>query len=135
MARERIVQYNVTDDFTGEKIEETEAEYIRFEVGGFEYSFEVGAATRTKFKTALKAFITAGDKDFDEDKGYGPFKRAKGKPVAGAPAANSERAEWQQRVRSWGQSVGHDVKDKGRIASKVIDAYVAAHPDDPDPGA
>jgi hypothetical protein len=135
MARERIVQYNVTDDFSGASIEETEAEWITFTTGGFEYRFEVGKATRDKFNKALAAFITKGNEDFDEDKGYGSFKRQLGKPVAGAPAANSERAEWQQRVRSWGQSVGHDVKEKGRIASKVIDAYIAANPDDPDPGA
>jgi len=134
VAREKIVQYKVTDDFTGDSIEETEAEYIKFQISGVEYSFEVGAATRTKFKTALKAFIAKGDSEQDED-GMGPHRRVLGRAVPTALLATSEKSQWLARVREWAGSNGHKVAEKGRIAQKVTDAYTEANPNDPEPDA
>lgn len=59
-----------------------------------------------------------------------PLAPVRTRTGSGASAAVSE---WNRRVRSWAQSVGHTVADRGQLKAEITEAYSRANPNDPKP--
>ncbi|MDX2578037.1 Lsr2 family protein [Streptomyces scabiei] len=74
------------------------------------YDIDLGVASLEKF---LKAFAPYADK-----------AREVAAPVVATPVKlGSASSHDLNAIRSWAKGAGHDVKDKGRIASSIIEAY------------
>lgn len=74
---------------------------------------DLGKASRDKLLKALEPFVSKA-------------RESKTQPVAtqgSFTAAPSKSAHDLNAIRDWAKGAGHDVKDKGRIASNVIEAY------------
>lgn len=80
------------------------------------YEVDMGKASRDKLAKALEPFLkNAREKS-------APIVR----PTQGsftAPAAKSSSPHDLNAIREWAKGAGHDVKDKGRIAVAIIEAY------------
>lgn len=74
---------------------------------------DLGKANRDKLIKALEPFVSKA-------------RESKAQPVASQgsfTATPSKSAHDLNAIRSWAKGAGHDVKDKGRIASSIIEAY------------
>ncbi|MET8270170.1 histone-like nucleoid-structuring protein Lsr2 [Streptomyces sp. NPDC005096] len=74
---------------------------------------DLGKASREKLFKALEPFVSKA-------------RTAKTQPVATQTtftASPSKSAHDLNAIRVWAKGAGHDVKDKGRIASSIIEAY------------
>jgi hypothetical protein len=73
----------------------------------------LGKANRDKLIKALEPFVSKA-------------RESKTQPVASQgtlTASPSKSAHDLNAIRAWAKTAGHDVKEKGRIASTVIEAY------------
>ncbi|MEV4337381.1 histone-like nucleoid-structuring protein Lsr2 [Streptomyces sp. NPDC049590] len=95
------------DDDTDKLTTETYWRYPSLEI-------DLGKASREKLLKALEPFVSKA-------------REAKAQPVATqttfSSAAKSSSPHDLNAIRAWAKEAGHDVKDKGRIASTIIEAY------------
>ncbi|MZE50118.1 Lsr2 family protein [Streptomyces sp. SID5770] len=76
---------------------------------------DLGAANREKLLKALEPFVSkAREGKAQSYASQGSFS---------APAAKSSSPHDLNAIRAWAKGAGHDVKDKGRIAGNIIEAY------------
>ncbi|MFF8482904.1 Lsr2 family DNA-binding protein [Streptomyces antibioticus] len=76
---------------------------------------DLGKVSRDKLLKALEPFVSKA-------------RESKAQPVATqgsftASAAKSSSPHDLNAIRAWAKGAGHDVKEKGRIASSIIEAY------------
>lgn len=86
---------------------------VRFSLEGRNYEIDLTDANAEKLRAALAPFIAAG------------------RSVAGSRGAAPRRSRSASgdlaAIRSWAQSQGYTVGDRGRISSEIRDAYDRAH--------
>lgn len=86
---------------------------VRFGLEGRQYEIDLTDANAEKLRAALAPFIAAG------------------RSVAGSRATAPRRSRASggdlAAIRSWAQSNGYTVGDRGRISSEIRDAYDRAH--------
>lgn len=112
MAQKQIV--TITDDIDGREGAET----VSFSYAGRTYRIDLGEKNRAKLEKALEPFISAARKSGSSSKARRSSSRAKGS-TASAP----DRAA----VRAWAVENGFEVSSRGRLSSKVVEAYQQAH--------
>ncbi|MEU3552730.1 histone-like nucleoid-structuring protein Lsr2 [Streptomyces fragilis] len=75
------------------------------------YEIDLGEGSRDKLVAALAPFVEKA--------------REVAAPITATPVrqTSSGPSHDLNAIREWAKSAGHDVKDKGRVAAKVIEAY------------
>jgi hypothetical protein len=102
----------ITDDLTGEVIEDGQAESIDFAVNGKAYTVDLGKDSAAEFHNALDKYIAVAVKVGASPRGPKAAARTKGDLGA---------------IRAWATGNGHRVAARGRISADVKNAYDKAH--------
>ncbi|WP_454044685.1 histone-like nucleoid-structuring protein Lsr2 [Cellulosimicrobium sp. Marseille-Q8652] len=98
----------VTDDLDGTEGAKT----YRFAWQDATYEIDLTDAHRDELLRALAPYIDAGHR-------VGRGRRG------ASTSSTSARGEDQGAVRAWARDNGHEVSDRGRIPTKVLEAYRA----------
>ena len=96
----------LVDDVDGTPAEET----VSFALDGKEYEIDLSAKNAAKLRDAIAPYV-------------GHARRAAGRRRGGRGANGPSPAD----IRAWARDNGFNVPDRGRVASEVREAYVAAH--------
>ena len=139
---ERIVR-QLIDDLDGAEIPDGGGERIEFSFRGVDYHIDLSAANAAKFNKALKPYIDAAAKGAGGSRsgrnndgaakvsGGGRVRRSKanGRTRAKSNGNGNGRgsAEQMAAIREWARNNGHEVAERGRIKSEVVEAFAAAH--------
>ncbi|MGW0930711.1 Lsr2 family DNA-binding protein [Streptomyces sp. NPDC002644] len=97
-----------------------------------EVSFMLNGESRTVWVTEAKAKkITELFEPFVE---HGEEYVPEPEPAIFAAPAKPKKSNPERlaRIRKWARENGHEVKDQGKIARVVMDAYARANPNDPE---
>lgn len=114
MAKRQIVSYKYTDDLTGEELSEDEVSTIEFSYGSIDYTIDLSAENASKLDDFLAPYVDAATK----------VRKSGGSPKAKVTKAEKEDLD---AIRAWARENGHEVKNRGRIAQPIKDAYYAAN--------
>ena len=138
---ERIVR-QLIDDLDGAEIADGGGERIEFSFRGVDYHIDLSAANAAKFNKALKPYLDAAVKVGGSRAGRsadaaatanggGRTRRSKasGRPRARAKSNGNGHgsADQMAAIREWARNNGHEVAERGRIKSEVVEAFAAAH--------
>ncbi|WP_280417277.1 histone-like nucleoid-structuring protein Lsr2 [Nocardia carnea] len=107
MARKVVV--TVIDDVDGVS---AAAETISFSIDGAVYEIDLSESNARELRAGVDKWI--------------PFARKLG-GRGRTTAADVGRRQDARAVREWARRNGHDVPDRGRIPSSILDAYQAAN--------
>ncbi|WP_430336246.1 histone-like nucleoid-structuring protein Lsr2 [Rhodococcus sp. ACT016] len=110
MAQKVVVQ--LIDDLDGDPID-IGGETISFAVNGVEYSIDLNDKNATEFHRKMDYYIKYATR-------VGGRKTTR-------PAKNAADREMTQKIREWANANGHTVSARGRVASRIVEAYTAAH--------
>jgi Lsr2 len=117
------------DDIDGGPAERT----VPFALDGQDYETELGAANLAQLEDSLAPFIAAARPVANHGKRKGKRGRtAPGRiviPPAPAPVDSIDARNRRAKIRAWVKAERPDleVNERGRVSSKVIAAYNAAH--------
>lgn len=103
MARREITQYY--DDLDKTALTEDELRVVRFSLDGTDYTLDLSEQNAEKFLELLKPYLEVAS--------TAPTDRA----------SNANPAD----IRAWAAKNGHQVANRGKIPTKVIDAYRVAN--------
>ncbi|GLY04651.1 MULTISPECIES: Lsr2 family protein [Actinoplanes] len=105
----------LTDDLDGGEADRT----VEFGLDGVNYTIDLSEKNAGKLRKALEPYLTAATR----------LGRSGGVPTAArrvAPVASSRSSRDQnQAIREWANKNGHNVSERGRIPSNVVEAYHA----------
>ena len=106
----------LTDDLDGGEADRT----VEFGLDGVNYTIDLSEKNAGKLRKALEPFLSAATR----------LGRNGGAPAAAAtarratPVATSRSSRDQnQAIREWANKNGHNVSERGRIPSHVVEAY------------
>ena len=119
MAQKTLVQ--LVDDLDGSEAEET----VPFGLDGTSYEIDLSGEHANALREALAPYIVAARKAGGSG---GNGRRGGGRRGSGgssSPAGSGRQRT--QAIREWAREQGMEVNDRGRIPSKVVQAYEAAH--------
>ena len=114
---ERIVR-QLIDDLDGSEIPEGKGESVEFAFRGVSYRIDLTNANVAKLEKALARYIESATKT-------GGSRRRARRRRNGRTGDGSSR-EGLSAIRTWAAKHGHNVSSRGRIPTKVIEAYEAA---------
>lgn len=114
MAQRTIVE--LIDDLDGTSNEDIET--VSFGLDGATYEIDLNDKNAAKLREALDDFVSSGRRI------GGRVRRG---TTPSTPAGTARTKEQTQAIRQWAKKNGHDVSDRGRIPSTVIEAFEAAH--------
>lgn len=119
MAQKVLVQ--LVDDLDGTTSGDIET--VTFGLDGVTYEIDLGKGNAAKLRDGLAEFVSSARRT------GGRTKRAAGvggpRRVAGASTGRSK--EQTQAIREWARANGHDVSERGRIPTSVLEAFEASH--------
>jgi len=113
VAQQLLVQY--VDDIDGTAADSVET--VHFAVDGVSYEIDLNETNSAKLRDSLAGFIANA-------------RRMGGRARRGSssPSSNGTRSRTEtEAIRSWARANGHQISDRGRIPSRVVEAYTAAH--------
>jgi general stress protein YciG len=102
------------DDISGGTADET----VSFGLDGSSYEIDLTTANAEKLRNALSEYVAHGRK-------VSSGRARRGGSSSGG-SARTDR-EQLQAIREWARRNGYEVSDRGRISSKVVEAFNAAH--------
>lgn len=105
----------LVDDLDGTVLEAGDGGTFRFALEGRQYEIDLSSQNAEKLRAALAPFVSAG-RSVAGSRGSGTSRRSS-RGSGGDLAA----------IRSWAQSQGYSVGDRGRISADVREAYERAH--------
>ncbi len=105
------IQVTLVDDVDGSEAAET----VSFSFEGKAYELDLSEKNAKKLRKALEPFVAAARRS-----GGGGRRRQRGS--SGTPRGGGDR-ERTATIRKWAREHGHQVADRGRIPSSVIEAY------------
>ena len=105
----------LVDDLDGSIIENG-GTTVRFALEGRQYEIDLSASNAERLRSALAPFISAG-------------RAASGgtRSTSGSRRPSRNASGELAAIRTWAQSHGHKVGDRGRISAEVREAYERAH--------
>lgn len=109
----RKVQVILTDDLDGKDADET----VTFALDGTSYEIDLSAKNSKALRDAFAPYVGHARR---VTKG----RRSNGS--SGGRTATADRAQ-TQAIRDWARRNGHQVSDRGRIPSTVLEAFNSAH--------
>lgn len=101
----------IVDDLTGAVLPDGEGQTISFSLDGTSYEIDLSKANADALRSDLKRFVDAGRR----------VGRAKS-----AGRRSSSRQD-TTAVRAWARQNGHELSERGRIPTAVVEAYGAAN--------
>lgn len=118
MAQKTVV--TMIDDLTGEEAEHINV--VEFALDGVSYELDLSDENAAKLRDALARYT-------------GAARRTGGRRRAGRTASRSARGnagtsynrETLKAIREWAKQNGHNVSDRGRLPSEVLQAWEQAH--------
>jgi hypothetical protein len=113
----RVIELLVSD-LSGEELEAGEGETIDFSYRGKDYTIDLTEEEADRFDVAIQPFVDAATA-----LGGGSSSRRRSRSRSSSGMTRDEL----QNIRAWARANGHQISDRGRIKSDVIDAYHAAH--------
>ena len=119
MARQTTV--TVTDDLDGS----ANAQEVTFSLDGTAWTIDLGAKNRAALQKALKPYIAKGTQQPNRQT-RGSRAGRSGKGARRAPSPRGGRWDLGE-IRTWADSNGYTVSDRGRISTEVQQAYDSAH--------
>lgn len=102
------VETTLIDDLDGTEAAET----VTFALDGSTYEIDLSQPNADALRGSLAAFVSKA-------------RRAGGRKQAGTPARRG--ASNTQQVRAWAEAQGMTVNSRGRLNSRVVEAYEKAH--------
>jgi hypothetical protein len=113
MAQKVVVE--LVDDLDGTVSEDIST--VNFGLDGAEYEIDLTQENAERLRDTLAGFVSAGRRT------GGRVRR--GTPVSGSVGAGRGAADRERTraIRQWAREHGHELADRGRIPSEVIDAY------------
>jgi hypothetical protein len=109
-----VTLVSMVDDIDGSEGAET----VSFALEGVAYEIDLGDANAQKLRDALATYIAHGRRVGG--------RRTRGGRGRGRSSASADRDQ-VAIIRDWARRNGHEVSDRGRLSSSVIEAYEAAH--------
>jgi len=106
----------LVDDLDGTVLENGAGNSVRFSLEGRSYEIDLSDENTDKLRAALAPFIAAG-------RSVGSSGRAS----SGARRSSRSSGGDLAAIRSWAQSNGFTVGDRGRISADVREAYDRSH--------
>ena len=91
------------------------AETVTFGLDGVTYEIDLSAKNAAALRDALAPWVGHGRRV--------PGRSAGASRGRKAPSAGNDTAA----VREWARANGHQVSERGRLSSTVLEAYAAAH--------
>ncbi|HEY2203671.1 MAG TPA: Lsr2 family protein [Pseudonocardia sp.] len=113
MAQKVVV--SLVDDLDGGQAAET----VQFGLDGRSYEIDLSDDHAAALRDALAEYVAGARRA----SGSGGARRARA--ASGASRATGDR-EQNQAIRDWAREHGHNVSDRGRIPTEVIEAYQQA---------
>ncbi len=108
-------QIVLIDDISGADADET----VTFALDGVTYEIDLTAAHAAELRESLAKWI-----------GHGR-KAGRGTTTAAAPRSTGRRTSADRaqlaKIREWARENGHQISDRGRVSSKILAEYEAAH--------
>ena len=118
MARQTTV--TVTDDLDGS----ANAQEVTLSLDGTAWTIDLGAKNRAALQKALKPYIAkATQQPNRQTRGSRAGRSGKGARRAPSRSTRGDLGE----IRTWANSNGYTVSDRGRISTEVQQAYDSAH--------
>ena len=111
MARKVLVR--LVDDLDGLPSEDVAT--VTFSLDGVDYQIDLNESNASKLREGLADFVTAARRT------GGRIKRGAGASARAAGHANDGPA-----IREWAREQGHQLAERGRIPSHIVDAFHAA---------
>jgi hypothetical protein len=99
------IEVTLVDDVDGSEAAET----VSFSFEGKAYELDLSEKNAKKLRKALEPFVAAA-------------RRGRQRGSSGSSRAGADR-ERTAAIRTWAREHGHQVADRGRIPSSVIEAY------------
>lgn len=115
MAQKTIVQ--LVDDLDGTT--SASVETVAFGLDGVSYEIDLGDDNARKLREYLDDFIRAARRT-------GGRARRSTSTVSSRTNGAGRSREQTQAIREWAKRNGHEVSDRGRIPTAVVDAFEAA---------
>ena len=112
MARKVQTITTLVDDLDGTPIEDGKGETIKFGLDGVNFEIDLTTENAKKFRRAFTDYVAAARKS-----GRGSGTRSS--------AGRNEKAELKA-AREWLRANGHQVSDRGRIATPLMEMYRAS---------
>lgn len=91
------------------------AETVTFGLDGVTYEIDLSAKNAAALRDALAPWVAHGRRVSGRSAGAGRARKS-------SSAGNDTAA-----VREWARANGHQVSERGRLSSTVLEAYAAAH--------
>ncbi len=115
----RKIVHQIVDDIDGSVLEVGEGETVLFSLDGTAYEIDLSSDHAAELRDALAPYVSAGRRvaGGGRSSGNGSSGRAR--------RATSDRDYTE--IRAWAKANGHQVSERGRVPSTVLDAYDAAH--------
>lgn len=106
----RKTQVILTDDIDGSEASQT----VSFGLDGVAYEIDLNDVHAEQLREQLATWTSSA-------------RRVGGRKTAGTRRTTGGDPERTARIREWARENGHEVSDRGRIATSVIEAYDASH--------
>lgn len=123
MAKQVKTIVTVIDDFDDKAIDDGLADTIDFTWEGTSYTIDLRPTNADKFRKDMEKWLAAATKVTG--------RRGRPKSSGGGqkrPGTGSNRTpEELANIREWLRKQGHEVSDRGRVRSELIDLYDEAH--------
>ena len=108
----RKIVYQIVDDIDGTTLDEGLGETVKFGLDGVEYEIDLSDEHAAELRAALEPYVAVA-------------RRAGGRQQRGTrttlPATGPKRD--LAAVRKWANANGHEVADRGRIPTAILEAY------------
>ena len=117
MAKKTVVM--VVDDITGDTLPENQGQTVRFGLDGQDYEIDLSAEHAAEFRDAVRKYIHAGRR-VRQGQPRAAGNRATARATPGAAPRRDTAA-----IREWAKAAGYEVSERGRIPTKVLEAYAA----------
>ncbi|MFE1095878.1 histone-like nucleoid-structuring protein Lsr2 [Streptomyces smyrnaeus] len=139
MARRQIVTILVDDDLTGQELAEEEADTLTFTLDGVSVELDTSKEEANKVREFLARYMAAGT--IVPTRGGGrrtgvvsarpvPSQAPASRPAGIRSDRDAARQVLNDKVRAWAKANDMPVKDRGRIASNIYEAYAQATGED-----
>jgi len=108
MARKVVTLTTLVDDLNGEAIEDGQGETIKFGFDGTNYEIDLGPQNAKALRDVFKPYVKVA--------------RKSGRGGGSSSANRTDKAELAA-AREWLRSNGHEVSDRGRIPTELMELY------------
>jgi hypothetical protein len=128
MARKIIELVEITDDVTGDIIDESESDTVRFSLDGVAFKLETSKEQADGFRERFAKYIACAQ--LDEEAVATPARTRNTAPIRTRTAGPRRTGSGHSKpmVRAWAIGEGgYDLGDRGRIPQNIMEAYASAH--------